>query len=42
VENGGHNLFEAAPEIQEAIVAYMRTGKLPVTTIRLAPPAFPH
>jgi pimeloyl-ACP methyl ester carboxylesterase len=42
VENGGHNLFEAAPEIQEAIVAYMRTGKLQVTTIRLPPPVFPH
>jgi pimeloyl-ACP methyl ester carboxylesterase len=42
VENGGHNLFEAAPEIQEFIVAWMRTGKLPATTIALPPPRFPH
>jgi pimeloyl-ACP methyl ester carboxylesterase len=42
VENGGHNLFEAAPEIQEFIVAYMRTGKLPAPTISLPPPRFPH
>jgi pimeloyl-ACP methyl ester carboxylesterase len=42
VENGGHNLFEAAPEIQDFIVAYMRTGKLPAPTISLPPPRFPH
>ena len=42
VENGGHNLFEAAPEIQEFIVAYMRTGKLPAPGISLPPPKFPH
>ena len=42
VENSGHNLFEAAPEIQEFIIAYMRTGKLPAPTISLPPPRFPH
>lgn len=42
VENGGHNLFEAAPEIQEYIVAYLRTGKLPAPTLSLPPPKFPH
>jgi pimeloyl-ACP methyl ester carboxylesterase len=42
VENGGHNLFEAAPEIQEFIVAYLRTGKLPAPAITLPPPRFPH
>jgi pimeloyl-ACP methyl ester carboxylesterase len=42
VENCGHNLFEAAPQIQEFIVAYMRTGRLPAPTISLPPPRFPH
>jgi pimeloyl-ACP methyl ester carboxylesterase len=42
VENGGHNLFEAAPQIQEFIVAYMRTGRLPAPVISLPPPRFPH
>lgn len=42
VENGGHNLFEAAPEIQDFVVAYMRTGKIPAPTITLPPPRFPH
>lgn len=40
VENGGHNLFEAAPEIQDAIVTYMRSGALPQPTVNLPPPAF--
>jgi pimeloyl-ACP methyl ester carboxylesterase len=40
VENGGHNLFEAAPEIQEAIIAYLRSGAVPQATIRLPPPQF--
>jgi pimeloyl-ACP methyl ester carboxylesterase len=42
VENCGHNLFEADPQIQEFIVAYMRTGKVPAPTLSLPPPRFPH
>jgi len=42
VENCGHNLFEADPQVQDFIVAYMRTGKVPAPTISLPPPRFPH
>jgi pimeloyl-ACP methyl ester carboxylesterase len=38
VENGGHNLFEAAPEIADAIMTYMRTGAVETSTIHLPPP----
>ncbi len=37
VENGGHNIFEAAPAIQEMIVMFMQ-GK-PITTTKLTLPA---
>ena len=37
VENGGHNIFEAAPQIQEMIVTFMQ-GK-PITTTKLTLPA---
>ncbi len=40
VENGGHNIFEAAPEIGKMVVAYMK-GRLPKSrTLRLEPPKF--
>lgn len=40
VENGGHNIFEAAPEIGEMVVAYMG-GRAPTTrTLKLPPPKF--
>ncbi len=40
VANGGHNIFEAAPEIGAMVVAYMG-GQVPTTrTLRLPPPKF--
>ena len=42
VENGGHNLFEASPQIKDVVVAWFR-GEVPkVATLVLAPPQFPH
>jgi len=39
VENGGHNIFEAAPRIGEAVVAYFAGAPVPAV-IELAPPRF--
>lgn len=39
VENAGHDLFMASPEVTEAIEAFMR-GETPVDTIRIPPPQF--
>jgi pimeloyl-ACP methyl ester carboxylesterase len=40
VENGGHNIFEAAPEIGEMIVRYMRGSSHAAPAITLPPPQF--
>lgn len=42
VENGGHNLFEADPSVAQAVVTFMKGEPVPVTTLRLPPPQFPH
>jgi len=39
VENAGHDLFMASPEITTAIETFMR-GETPVDTIRIPPPQF--
>lgn len=39
VENGGHNIFEADPRIQEAVVAFF-SGEPVETAIRFDPPTF--
>ena len=42
VENGGHNLFEASPQIKDVVVAWFRGEAPKVATLVLAPPEFPH
>ena len=40
VENGGHNIFEAAPAIQEMIVTFMQGKPITTTTLTLPVPTF--
>jgi hypothetical protein len=42
VENGGHNLFEASPLIKDVVMAWFRGEAPRMSTLRLAPPQFPH
>lgn len=39
IENAGHDLFMASPDVTDAIEAFMR-GETPVDTIRIPPPHF--
>jgi pimeloyl-ACP methyl ester carboxylesterase len=39
VENGGHNIFEAAPEIGAMVLAFMK-GQATPSTLKLPPPQF--
>lgn len=40
VENGGHNLYEADPRIQELVVAFLRGDAVASQTLSLPPPRF--
>lgn len=40
VENAGHNVFEAHPEVQSLLVRFFRGETLPDTRLTLPPPAF--
>ncbi len=40
VENAGHNVFEAHPEVQGLLVRFFRGGAVPDTRLSLPPPAF--
>jgi pimeloyl-ACP methyl ester carboxylesterase len=42
VENGGHNIFEAVPEIPGMILAFMQGKPITTTKLTLPPPAFVH
>ncbi len=41
VENAGHNVFEAHPEVQPLLVKFFREDAVSDTRLSLAPPAFP-
>jgi pimeloyl-ACP methyl ester carboxylesterase len=41
VENAGHNVFEAHPEVQNLLVRFFREEPLNDTRLTLPPPAFP-
>lgn len=41
VENAGHNVFEAHPEVQGLLVRFFRGDAVPDTRLHLPPPTFP-
>lgn len=41
VENAGHNVFEAHPEVQSLLVRFFRGEDLGDTRLHLPPPVFP-
>ncbi len=41
VENAGHNVFEAHPEVQDLLVRFFRGETVADTRLHLPPPAFP-
>ncbi len=40
VENAGHNVFEAHPQVQELLVRFFRGEAVPDTKLALPPPKF--
>lgn len=40
VENAGHNVFEAHPEVQSLLVRFFRGEKIPDTRLTIPPPTF--
>jgi len=41
VENAGHNVFEAHPEVQDLLVRFFRGETVADTRLHLPPPTFP-